>query len=38
MKQISFWMDSELVDWLKANGGIRPTIIRLIKEAMARHT
>jgi hypothetical protein len=38
MKQVAFWLPEELVEWLHENGGIRPTIIRLIKEAMKKQT
>lgn len=35
-KQVAFYLDKELVDWLEEQGGIKPTIKKLIQRAMKR--
>jgi hypothetical protein len=35
-KQVAFYLDKELVDWLEEQGGIKPTIVKLIQRAKKR--
>jgi len=35
-KQVSFWLDTELVEWLEQQGGIKPTIVKLIQRSKKR--